>query len=124
MTDNTSWSLLGNLDDFPNGGKRNISVGETDIIVCRVYSDIYAFRNQCPHLNKPLAAGRFQGYEFVCPHHNACFDVRSGEPQSGPAVTPLVTYPCKVEGGKVYLDINSEDTRNSGNPFDLSLIDR
>jgi 3-phenylpropionate/trans-cinnamate dioxygenase ferredoxin subunit len=40
-----------------------------------------------------------------CPKHNGRFDYRTGEAKRVPACIDLRTYPVKVEGGKVLIQI-------------------
>ena len=78
---------------------------DVNVIVCRVYSELFAVRNKCPHLGKRMDAGRLLEYQLNCPHHGACFDIRKGRPVSGPAVTPLPTYPCEERDGWIYVKL-------------------
>ena len=41
----------------------------------------------------------------TCPSHSSQFDVRTGEALSPPAERPLRTFPVKVEGGRVLVDL-------------------
>ena len=101
------WRYIAPLDAVPRGGMREFEVGGLSILVCRVYSELFAVRNQCPHLGLRMEAGRLQEFELNCPHHGACFDIRAGRPVSGPAVTPLVTYPCEERDGHIYVELES-----------------
>ena len=40
-----------------------------------------------------------------CPKHNGQFDYRTGEPLRAPVCENLGTYPVKIEGGKVLIEI-------------------
>jgi 3-phenylpropionate/trans-cinnamate dioxygenase ferredoxin subunit len=40
-----------------------------------------------------------------CPAHGSCFDVRTGAPDTLPAVRPVATYPVYVEADEVFIEI-------------------
>ena len=44
-------------------------------------------------------------HTIECPKHNSTFDYRTGEALRAPACVNLRTYPVKVDGGQVYLEL-------------------
>jgi nitrite reductase/ring-hydroxylating ferredoxin subunit len=52
-----------------------------------------------------LDEGRIIGGQLLCPHHRACFDVRTGAALSGPAVRPLCAIAVKLEHGHVFCNL-------------------
>lgn len=97
------WHYVAPLDSVPPGGKRCFEIAGISIIICRIYNDLFAVRDLCPHLGESLAEGRLQEYELVCPHHGASFDIRGGQPMSGPAFTPVQTYQCQLRDDDIYV---------------------
>lgn len=65
----------------------------------------YATDGLCTHAKIHLADGLVMGDQIECPKHNGRFDYRTGEAKRVPACKPLLTYPVKVESGKVYIAI-------------------
>ena len=63
----------------------------------------------CTHEKVHLEDGLVMGYEIECPKHNATFDYRTGEALRAPACVALATYPVRVEGGDVFIDIGGTD---------------
>ena len=59
----------------------------------------------CTHEKVHLSDGLVMDYEIECPKHNATFDYRTGEALRAPACVDLKTYPVKVEGGRVLIEI-------------------
>ena len=59
----------------------------------------------CTHEKVHLSDGLVMDYEIECPKHNATFDYRMGEALRAPACVDLKTYPVKVEGGRVLIEI-------------------
>ena len=52
-----------------------------------------------------LAEGLLMGTIIECPKHNGRFDVRSGAAKGAPVCVNVTTYPVKVEGGRIWLQI-------------------
>ena len=49
--------------------------------------------------------GLVMDHTIECPKHNGRFDYRTGAAKGAPACINLKTYPVKVEGGKVFIDV-------------------
>lgn len=65
----------------------------------------YAVDDLCTHDDGPLAEGTLDGLHLECPRHGARFDVQTGQVKCLPAVIPITSYPVKVEGGHVLVNI-------------------
>jgi 3-phenylpropionate/trans-cinnamate dioxygenase ferredoxin subunit len=65
----------------------------------------YASDGLCTHEKVHLADGLVIGTIIECPKHNGRFDVRTGEAKGAPVSIRLVTYPVKVENGRVLLKL-------------------
>jgi 3-phenylpropionate/trans-cinnamate dioxygenase ferredoxin component len=74
----------------------------------RIGDDFYAIGDQCSHENYSLAEGDVftDECEIECWKHGSTFDLRTGEPQSLPAVKPVPTYAVTVEDGDVKVVIS------------------
>lgn len=59
----------------------------------------------CTHENVHLAGGLVMDYVIECPKHNGQFDYRTGEAKRAPVCVNLQTYPVKVEGGRILVDL-------------------
>jgi 3-phenylpropionate/trans-cinnamate dioxygenase ferredoxin component len=106
------------VEAVPPGSVLRITVEQTDILICNRGPDgIFAIRNRCSHMNKPLHAGRVIGCKISCPEHGAEFDIRSGEALSFPAVRPIRTYPVEVRGGIIHVYVAREDAPAVRNPW-------
>ena len=60
----------------------------------------------CTHEQVHLADGMVFEYLVECPKHNGQFDYRTGEAKRSPACDALATYPVKVEGNRVLIDVS------------------
>ena len=66
----------------------------------------YATDGRCTHEGFPLTEGLVIGNIIECPKHNGRFDYRTGQAKAAPACIDLKTYPAKVEGGRLLIDID------------------
>lgn len=65
----------------------------------------YATDGVCTHEDVHLEDGLVMDGEIECPMHQGIFDIKSGKAISPPACDDLKTYPVKVEGEKLYIQI-------------------
>lgn len=59
----------------------------------------------CTHEQVHLADGLVMDHTIECPKHNGQFDYRTGKAQRAPVCVNLATYPVKVEGGRVFIEV-------------------
>jgi 3-phenylpropionate/trans-cinnamate dioxygenase ferredoxin subunit len=90
-------------DELESGKARRFDVDGHRIALVRIGDDFYAIGDQCSHENYSLAEGEVfeDECEIECWKHGSTFDLRTGEPQSLPAVKPVPVYDVKVEDGEV-----------------------
>ena len=65
----------------------------------------YATAGRCTHDDVHLSDGLVMDYVIECPKHNGQFDYRTGEAKRAPVCINLKTYPVKVEGGQVFIEV-------------------
>jgi 3-phenylpropionate/trans-cinnamate dioxygenase ferredoxin subunit len=94
------------LDDIPQGQGRVVTVGDEEVALCNAGGAIYAVANVCSHDGGPLGEGHLVGGQIECPRHGARFDVRTGEAKSLPAIVPIPTFPVKVVGRDVLVEVD------------------
>jgi 3-phenylpropionate/trans-cinnamate dioxygenase ferredoxin component len=99
------WTKVASVKDLAPGGKIVVDVDGQSIALYHVEGKFYATDDICTHDGGPLAYGALEGYEIVCPRHGARFDVRTGKALCMPAFVPIDTYPVKVEGQDILVDI-------------------
>ena len=88
-------------DEVPPGQMKVVEVAGEEVVVANVGGTYYAFGNECTHVGGPLSEGDLQGDQVTCPWHNTIFDVRTGQPISGPGKAPVPTYHVRVENGDI-----------------------
>ena len=75
------------------------------IAVFNIGGTIFAISDTCTHAEAPLSEGRVYGETVECPLHGACFDLRTGEALTPPAVEPVQTFPVVVQEDEIYVEI-------------------
>lgn len=91
------------LDELPRDRGVRVIVGEHRIALFRIGDDVYAIGDRCSHAEASLSEGEVFDEAVECPRHGSEFDLRTGEPASLPATSPVPTYQVGVEDGTVYL---------------------
>ena len=76
----------------------------TVMTIARVEGVLYAVQEFCTHRYGPLSEGKLRGCEIVCPWHSSHFDLRSGQPTSGPATVGLRTFRVETREGKIWVE--------------------
>ena len=76
------------------------------VALCNVEGEFHAIEDVCTHDGAPLAHGRFRGEEVICPRHGARFNVKTGAALCMPAFEPVETYPVKVEGNDILVEVD------------------
>ncbi|HEV7135779.1 MAG TPA: non-heme iron oxygenase ferredoxin subunit [Steroidobacteraceae bacterium] len=82
-----------------------VTVAGRAISLFRLEDGVFALRDRCTHGNGHLSAGYVEQGLIECPLHGGCFDIRTGEPRSGPVSIPVRRYRVIVEQGTVFIDI-------------------
>ena len=66
----------------------------------------FATDGLCTHEQVHLADGLVMGDIIECPMHNGQFNYKTGEAKGAPVCVDLQTYPVKVEGGKIFVQLD------------------
>ena len=107
MTDPTTarFVRVGKASDVPEGRAEVFDVEDRKIAVFRVEGGFHAIDDICTHDGGPLAEGELEDYQIICPRHGARFDIRTGQALTLPAVTPVDSYPVRLEGNELYIGL-------------------
>ena len=97
--------IVCDLAEVPPGTAKRVIVDDREIALYNVDGELYATDDICSHEDASLSDGELDGYFIECPLHGSRFDVRTGKPLSLPAVVPVETFPVRVVGGKVEVEL-------------------
>jgi 3-phenylpropionate/trans-cinnamate dioxygenase ferredoxin subunit len=86
------------------GTTQRVVVDGIGILLCNVGGELYAVEDVCTHDGGSLDAAELDGRRIMCPRHGAFFDVTTGTALTLPAVSPLPTFPVRVDGDDVFID--------------------
>ena len=98
-------AAVAHVNDLQDGEKRQVSVGETDVLLVRLAGKYYAVGAHCTHYQAPLAEGVLSGNHIVCPWHNAYFNITTGDQQEPPGLDSLECYQVRIEGEQVIVSV-------------------
>ncbi len=102
------WNLVAKFDDFQVGEPIIYDFEYETAALYRIGDTIFAIEDRCSHDDGPLAEGRTEGCQVICPRHGARFDITTGKALSMPATEAVATYPVKIEDGSVYIQAPEE----------------
>ncbi len=86
------------------GQMKAVHVKGKPVLLVRQGGQVFGVSNRCPHMGCSLEHGTLNGYIVMCPCHGWKFDIRNGQYQEIDTIR-LQSYPCKVENGKIYVEI-------------------
>ncbi|MEJ2311048.1 MAG: non-heme iron oxygenase ferredoxin subunit [Gemmatimonadales bacterium] len=97
----SEFTTVASLADVPESGLKTVQVNGNNLVLVRRDRRVYALEDRCSHEEFPLSAGEVTGDQITCALHGARFDLASGTPKALPAVLPVRTFECRVEGDEV-----------------------
>lgn len=104
----TAWHLATTLDRWRREAIA-VEVAGREIALFRIGDAMYATDAICTHAYACLADGYLDGDVIECPLHGGRFHVPTGKALGDPVEVDLKTYPVRVEGGDVFVDLASEE---------------
>ena len=99
------------LTDFVDG-KLIGHVGDEEVLLVQSGDEIFAVSAHCTHYHGPLAEGLITGESVRCPWHHACFDLRTGEAERAPALSPIACWKVEHRDGRIVV----KDRREQPSP--------
>ncbi len=83
QTTTAGTTVVGHLDDFPEGAMKVVRVGERRVLMIRTAKGLFALDNACPHQGYGLALGDLTESTVTCLWHNWKFKVDTGACEVG-----------------------------------------
>jgi naphthalene 1,2-dioxygenase system ferredoxin subunit len=101
----SNWVKAADAADFGDGDVRVTEIAGTEVAIYQVDGTFFATDNICTHAYARLSDGFLDDCSIECPLHAGRFDIRTGKALSGPVTEDLRSYPVKIEGGDVLIDL-------------------
>src|SRR6202451_235801 len=110
--DLTKGVVIGDLKDDKLLGH----VGDEEVWLVRAGGEIFAVGAHCSHYHGPLAEGLVTGASVRCPWHHACFDLRTGEAERAPALSPIDCGAVEQRDGRIFVTQKREQPKPRAMP--------
>ncbi|WP_271272710.1 MocE family 2Fe-2S type ferredoxin [Aliamphritea hakodatensis] len=94
------------IEDIDEEDVMRFDHGDETFAIYRTEEGYFATAGLCTHEEVHLEDGLVVDDVIECPLHQGRFNVRTGEALSAPACVNLKTYPVKVEGRRVLMDLD------------------
>ena len=96
---------IAEIKDVPKNEMRVFNVKGQEILVVNVEGELYAFNNQCPHLEYPLFFGSLENAVLTCGFHGAKFNIRTGKSLGPVTNKPLKTIQVKIHNSSIFIKV-------------------
>ena len=101
-----AWVRACAADEIDEEDVARFDHGDRTFAIYRSPDDVFfATDGLCTHQAIHLADGLVMDHTIECPKHNGRFDYRNGKALGAPVCVDLRTYPVKVEGGFILVDV-------------------
>jgi naphthalene 1,2-dioxygenase system ferredoxin subunit len=100
-----NWVRVAALAELPADDAFGVVVQGRELAIYRVAGEVFATDNRCTHGEALLSEGFLMDYCIECPLHQGQFDVRTGEALCAPVTVAIRTYPARIEGEDVLVDL-------------------
>ncbi len=94
--------------DIPEGEARWFVVDRIEVAVANLGDGrFFAVDDICSHAESSLSEGEVDVDDetIECPRHGSTFDLATGRPRTLPATVPVATFPVKVEGDTILIEL-------------------
>ncbi|MEX1061841.1 MAG: non-heme iron oxygenase ferredoxin subunit [Patescibacteria group bacterium] len=100
------WVKVAKISDIPVGQIRSFTVeGKAPLAIAHLENGFFAIDDTCTHAQCSLGEGMMAEHEVECHCHGSRFDVKTGAVRFLPATMPIKTYPIRVEGEDISLEL-------------------
>ncbi|MEX3687115.1 FAD-dependent oxidoreductase [Paraburkholderia sp. BR14263] len=102
------WIKAMHVAAVPPTAMRRIELEGIAVLLVNAGDRIRAFSADCPHAGAPLEQGALCAGRIVCPWHKGVFSIESGACLEPPALEGLTSYPVRIEGDAVLVELTPQ----------------
>ncbi len=102
----SNWLDVASVDEILPGECQGLVIENQRIAIVNHDGQFYAVEDNCTHAGFPLSQGCVEEDKLICPLHGAAFCVKTGKVLDGPAFEDIATYPIRVAGDKIQIDMS------------------
>ncbi len=106
-----SFQSVADVSDVTADRPLAVEVGDLDLAIVLHEGEYFALVDECTHGAVPLSEGDVEDGAIECYLHGSVFDLRTGKPRCLPATTPVLVFPCRVDGSSIEVDIDNPITQ-------------
>jgi multimeric flavodoxin WrbA/nitrite reductase/ring-hydroxylating ferredoxin subunit len=117
MAGTENWIDIGSADELSKRPLQQIRAGNRDFAVSFQNGQFGVIANGCNHVGGPLGDGHLDGDYVTCPWHAWKFHRCTGKGEPGFEEDAVPSYPVKVDGARVLVDLAAA-TRRTKKPHD------
>lgn len=107
MSENNSWHLVAKTGEVLIDEPKSVKIGDDYVAIYNVDGTYYATDDICTHEFASLCEGFIDGDIVECPLHAGQFHIPTGKAMSPPVTEDLRTFPVKVEGDDIYVNVTA-----------------
>jgi nitrite reductase/ring-hydroxylating ferredoxin subunit len=108
VSETGNWVRVAAVSDVAEGSAFPVQVAGLDLAVYHLAGGaFYCTDNICTHAFALLTDGWLEGCMIECPLHAGQFDVRDGKGQGDPIDQDLKTFPIRVEGDALLVQLSA-----------------
>jgi 3-phenylpropionate/trans-cinnamate dioxygenase ferredoxin subunit len=100
-----TWYLAATKNEFKTDHFKTVFIDDIKILIIHLNGRFYAIQDLCTHDGGDLAGGEIEDDEIICPRHGARFCIMTGEVRTPPAYEDIETFPVKLDGDDIWLDV-------------------
>ena len=96
---------VGDLAMLESGEMLRVEVSGLCVLLANIDGRIFAIDDTCTHEDASLSNGSLRGEFVKCPLHGSQFNVCTGQAVDEPAERDLKSYPVRVEGTSILIEL-------------------
>lgn len=99
------WHDVAGTGDVGDGEVIGVAAGTVPIALFKLEGDFFALYDRCSHGQAKLSEGFIEDGNVECPLHQGLICIRTGEAMSPPVSREVDTYPVRVVGDRIEVEV-------------------